>query len=343
MKVRRLTAALWALMVASLVAGCGTGSPAGGQQSAPQSAQTAAPQNTQPAAPPAGQPVTLRLGVMAVSDCIQAFIADDQGIFKEQGLDVKLQTMKGGAEIAPAVAGGSLEAGWSNMVSIALAHERNLDFVFFSPGMVEKQGNRVHRIMVAKNSPVKSLKDLEGKIVAVNTLDNIPYVAFSSTLQKAGTDLKKVQFVEIPFPNMLAALKEGKVQGAIVPEPFGTAGLTEDSVRVLDDQPFAAFGERAFVASWFASEKWLKANPDVAQRFVTAIRKANAYLAKNPTEARKIMLKYIKLDEAMASKIALGAFDDQVQPADLQPVIDSAVALGVLKQGFAASEILRVQ
>lgn len=338
-KLLRMIATL--VMMAGLLAACSS-TPAS-QPAAPAPSQPAQPAPAAPAAQPAAPaaPTPFRLGVMPIADCIQAFIADDQGYFKEQGLEVTMQFMRGGAEIAPAVAGGSLDAGWSNMVSVSLAHARGIDFVFFTPGALETPNNRVHRILVNKDSGLTSLKDLEGKTAAVNTLDNIPYVAFATSLQKAGADLQKVSFVEVPFPNMLAALGEGKVDAAIVPEPFATVGLSGGAVTELDAAPFAALGDRTFVASWFASDKWLQANADVAKRFVTALNKANQFFVQNPTEGRKILLKYTQLSDELASQIILPAFEGDIKTADLQPVIEAATQLGLLQKSFPAQEIIR--
>ena len=73
-----------------------------------------------------------------------------------------------------------------------------------------------------KDGPIKSGKDLEGKTIAVNTLKNICEVTIKASLEKEGVDVDKLKFTEVPFPDMLAALENGRgrrLRGGAVREP----------------------------------------------------------------------------------------------------------------------------
>jgi len=286
----------------------------------------------------------LRVGVLPVGDCLQIFVAEARGYLKEEGFTgVELTRMAGGAQIAPAIEGGSLDLGWSNVVSVGLAHEQGFDHVFITPGATEAGGSRPHKIMVAADSPVRRAADLEGKTVAVNTLANIPYVAAATWLRANGVDPAKVKFVEVPFPNMEAALKAKRVDAAVMLEPFVTAGLAGGTTRVLENEPFKAFGPRSLIASWFAKKSWLAANPDKAAAFRRAVAKANQFIRANSTEARLTLLNYTRLSKDLAEKIILPAFEESLPEADVQAVLDATAKLGLLKASFPAKEILALQ
>lgn len=286
----------------------------------------------------------LRVGVLPVGDCLQIFVADARGYLKAEGFSgVELTRMAGGAQIAPAVEGGSLDLGWSNVVSVALAHEQGFDHVFITPGAVEAEGSRPHKIMVAADSPVRRAADLEGKVVAVNTLANIPYVAAASWLRANGVDPGKVKFVEVPFPNMEAALKTRQVAAAVMLEPFVTVSQANGSARPLEHEPFRVFGPRALIASWFAKKSWLAANPEKAAAFRRAVARANDFIRANPAEARQTLLAYTRLSQDLAGKIIMPAFDPALKEADVQPVLDATAKLGLLKAAFPARNILALQ
>ncbi len=285
----------------------------------------------------------LRVGIMPIADCLQIFVADAKGYFKDEGLTVEMPRLAGGAAIAPAVEGGTLELGWSNVVSIALAHEQGFDYVFITPGATETEGFRPHRIMVAADSPARGPKDLEGKTVAVNTLANIPYVAAASWMQGAGVALDKVKFVEIPFPNMEAALKTKRVDAAVMLEPFVTASLAAGSTRVLEAEPFKVFGRRNLIASWFAKKSWVEKNPQQARAFARAIGRATRFILANPVEARQILVANTRLSKELAEKITLPAFEESLSEADIQTVVDVTAKLGLLKKAFPAKAIISLQ
>ena len=84
---------------------------------------------------PASADGPIRMQTSAVDSAAEPFYAYDAGFFKAAGLDVELgPASANGAAISSAVAGGAVDVGMSNLVSIALAHARNIPFVAIGPG-----------------------------------------------------------------------------------------------------------------------------------------------------------------------------------------------------------------
>ena len=76
-------------------------------------------------------------------------------------------------------------------------------------------------IYVTSNSPIKSLAGLRGRTIAINAPKNILYLLVASVLAEHVISPQSVKFVtNIPFAAMPAALKAGKVDAAVLPEPF---------------------------------------------------------------------------------------------------------------------------
>ena len=63
-----------------------------------------------------------KLGYMKIVDNASLFIASEKGFFKKEGLELEIVPMVGGAAIAPAVASGDMQIGWSNVISLYQAH-----------------------------------------------------------------------------------------------------------------------------------------------------------------------------------------------------------------------------
>ncbi len=286
-------------------------------------------------------PVRLRVGIIPIVDLLQLFVADAKGYFTEEGLRVETTAMAGGAQIAPAVEGGSLDVGWSNIVSILLARERGFDFVFFAPGAFEVDPhNRVHQLLVPADSPVRSPRDLVGKTMAVNTLANIPYLAALAWLDRQGVAPAQVRFVEIPYPDMPAALSGKRVDAAVVIEPFAGVALAQGAAWVLDPRPFAVFGRRVLVASWFAKRSWLDRNRQTAAAFNRAIRKANEFILRHPGEARALIPRYTRTPADLAERMPIPGFFSRVFDSDVQPVVEAAAKYGLLRRPLAPGDIL---
>jgi NitT/TauT family transport system substrate-binding protein len=289
----------------------------------------------------AAQSAAIRVGYIPVGDCLQLYVAEEEGFFAAEGLTVTGLAMKGGAVIAPAVEGGELAIGWSNTVSIILAHARGFDFAFLAPGAEGKKGaHDVHALIVPAGSAVASVKDLAGKTVAINTLGNINEAAMRALAQQAGLAPESIRLVEVPFPDMAAALAKGSADAALTLEPFVTDAVSRGAARVLDPSPHAAFGDPYLIGAWFAKKSWIAAHPKEAAAFARAVAKASAFIAAQPQKARDILAGRTRLSPELAAKIALPRFPETLDPAALQGVIDVCARFGLLAKPFAAPEIL---
>lgn len=294
-----------------------------------------------PAAALAADPAPLKVGYIPVGDCLQFYVAEDQGYFAAEGLAATGAPMKGGAVIAPAVEGGELAIGWSNTVSIILAHAKGFDFAFLAPGAEGVAGtNDVHALLVPADSKVGSVAELGGKTVAINTLGNINEAAMRALAQQAGIAPDSIRLVEVPFPDMAAALAKGSVQAALALEPFVTDAVSRGAARVLDPSPHAAFGSPYLIGGWFAKKAWVQAHPAEAAAFLRAVTRASAFIAAHPDKARAILSDRTKLAPELAAKIVLPRFPETLAPAALQGVIDVSARFGLLAKPFPAADIL---
>ena len=294
-----------------------------------------------PAAALAADPVPIKIGYIPVGDCLQYYVAEDLGYFATEGLAATGLPMKGGAVIAPAVEGGELAIGWSNTVSIILAHAKGFDFAFLAPGAEGVAGtNDVHALLVAADSKITAVAELAGKTVAINTLGNINEAAMRALAEKAGIAPDSIRLVEVPFPDMAGALAKGSVQAALVLEPFVTDAVSRGAAKVLTPSPHDAFGSPYLIGGWFAKKAWIKAHPAEAAGFLRAVTKASAFIAAHPDKARTLLSQRTKLAPELAAKITLPRFPETLSPTALQGVIDVAARFGLLRAPFPATDIL---
>lgn len=284
---------------------------------------------------------TVKIGYMPIGDCLQLYVAEDLGFFKEEGLTIEKTAMKGGAVIAPAVEAGEVQIGWSNAISIIIAHVKGFDFVFLTSGAMEKEpDHRVHSLLVGKDSSIKAVTDLVGKKVAINTLGNVNELSMMALADSAKIDIKQIQLVEIPFPQMEAALQNGSVDAILTIEPFVTLSLSHGTARVLVKSIHQSFGEQFMIGSWFAKKSWIEKDPATAAAFVKAINRASDYIAQNPGKIADILVKYAKLPADLADKITLPYFSSQFHVADLQRMIDITAKYKLIPAPYPASEII---
>ena len=281
-----------------------------------------------------------KLGYMRIVDCSPMFMAMEKGFFKAEGLELETAPMAGGAVIVQGVTSGDLQFGWTNVISLYQAHVEGFDFKFIAGGAINARGsNETHAIVVGVKSPIKVAKDLEGKTVAVNTLNNIVHLLAMAWIDKYGGNSSKVKFVEIPFPQMEPALVAGKVDAISVQEPFAAVAARRPETRVLSN-PWGDVLPRFLIASWFASEKWLQKNRAVAQSFVRALNRGIDATVADKDGARAAMIKWAGLNPDFAGKIGIPLFEKNIPEKDLQVTIDLSYKYKMISKPIKARDVI---
>lgn len=279
----------------------------------------------------------LRVGVIPAEVAAEIFYGSDMGFFREHGLDVQIQSANNGAAIAAAVASGSLDVGLSDLMSIVSAHARGLPFVFLAPGIVTSYTAPTFGILVRGDSPIRTARDFNGTTMGVNGLNNISHIPVEAWIDNNGGDSKTMKFVEIPLPQMAAAVAAGTVQSTVPPEPWITAAV-EQGERIIFME-HGAIAPEFLLSGFMTTRDWAARNAPVAARFVAAIRETALWANRNHAASAPILAKYTKIPPAVVERMHRGDFAVAFRPELVQPVIDAAARYGVIAKPFPASEI----
>jgi NitT/TauT family transport system substrate-binding protein len=281
----------------------------------------------------------LAVGVFPTEGAGEAFYATDLGYFKDAGLDVTLTTITSASAIASALSSGSLDVGYGSVVPIAAARSRGIPFSIVAPAVTYGGPPATFLLAVAKTSTAKTGADLNGTTIAVNGLHEFSEYAALAWIEKNGGDLKSISVIEIPFPEMPAALRQGRIAAAAMAEPYLTTA--RDDIRILGN-PLDAVGKTFAMTVWLAYEPWLEKNADRARRFQLAIQRSGAWANKHPKESAAILGRYTKLSADTLATMTRSTFGESApQAAQVQPVIDVAVKYGALPPTKADDVIWR--
>ena len=150
-----------------------------------------------PVATRAQTPVTLKIGIIPAEICGQVIYGVEAGYFSRAGLDVQTQTFPSGGAIASALAGGALDIGMVDLTSMINAHVRGIPFVALAPGLVNSSEAPTFAIVVRGDSDIRAAKDLNGKSVGVNGLNNIAQVSAMAWIDNNGGNSKTREIRQI--------------------------------------------------------------------------------------------------------------------------------------------------
>src|SRR5712691_10984751 len=267
-------------------------------------APTAAPPSATATPAPTPKPIrTLKVGYIPLTDFLGMYAAIEQEYMTDEGLKLELQAMSGGAAIIPAIVGGSLDFGISNYVSTILANAQGLKIKVFSDSAYGSKASPPFAIVVRKGGPITAGKDLSRAKIAVNTRNNIVHIGVMEWMERNGGDPKTATFVELPFPQMPAAISQGAVDAAAPTEPFVTVATSQDAVVLANY--LTDLRDPVAIAGFISTDDWITKNRDTAAAFHRANTKGMDFVAKNEKVARDYAAKYANLDPALAAKINL--------------------------------------
>lgn len=294
------------------------------------------------AAAPAGSGAAqdqVKVGVIPILDVAPIYLGQQKGFFKEKNIELTLELAQGGAAITPAVVGGQYQFGFSNVTSLMIGRTKNLPLVVVSAGAAStgKVGADFGGLIV-KSPEITGPAGLAGKKVAVNTLNNIGDTVVRNVVTKAGGDASKIQFVELPFPDMPAALDKGDIDGAFVVEPFLTAAVSAGARNV--SSIYAETDPNLPVGVYFTTDKLRSEKPDLVKRFTEAMKQSQAYAQDHPDEARQILSSYTKIAPETIAKVTLPRFPPDIDRGALKVLADLAKKDGLVTKDVDLDALL---
>ena len=285
--------------------------------------------------------VPVRLVLFPGETSATAYYAKDRDLFSRAGLDVQITEVKNGAAGASAVAGGAMDIGFSNPLSLAQGHERGIAFEIIAPSAIAKADEESNGfIIVTKTSPIRTAKDLTGKTLAVDGVGGLPDIAIRNWIDKNGGDSKSVKFVELAFSEMMPALKSGRVDSSEMNSAFDPfIGKPNDTVHVLGNA-YAALAPLYASSVWFATKDWIGKNTETTKKFMAVMKQSAAWANDHHHDSAVLLAPHLKRSVATIENATRAVYGIDMSIALVQPVIDVAAKYGLLKSAFPAADMI---
>jgi NitT/TauT family transport system substrate-binding protein len=288
-------------------------------------------------AAPSQTPATIRIATTPIDAGSEPYYAREMGFFKRVGINVEITPISNGAGVAAAVAGGAADVGQSNVVSLATAHDRGIPFVIIAPASLYTSKVPQSALVVAKNSPLRTAADLNGKTLATSGLKTIAQIGPQAWIDRNGGNSASVKWIELPFSATAEAISSGRVDAGLLSEPELSDAVASGSVRILS-YCYDAIGSDFLIGAWFSTTDWVKAHPELARAYATVMAQTARWARANPAQSAKILEAQTKVRMTPGTKRVI--FGERIDPAAVQPLIDVSARYGLLKASFPASEII---
>ena len=288
------------------------------------------------------QTTKIRVSTIPIIDTAPLQVGIAKGFFAAEGLEVDTTPTAGGAMGLPALAAGQVQITFSNVISVVLGAKQGLGFEIIAAGSnTGEKTPDLAALIAKKGSTIKTGKDLEGKRVAVNTRNNIIWLYARAWVQATGGNPDAVTYLEVPFPQMVDAVKGDRVDAAFVVEPFLSAGVASDAVSIVG-WPYNAVQKLIPVSQYVATKTFISQNPGVIDRWVRAYNKSVDWTNQNQgsEEWTKIIAAYTRLAPEQIRSLSLPPYEKTVDPASIDMVVEQMRKNKMIEGPFDSKALL---
>jgi NitT/TauT family transport system substrate-binding protein len=282
------------------------------------------------------QRVSMTVLYTAATDPLPVWVAADDGIFAAHNLDVTLKAVQGAGDTPPALSSGSAQMGLLTMPDLLFAAQGGLDVVIGSGLTTQSKPDRA-ALVAGKDSGITKPSDLAGKRIALTTRGSFLEIGADELMKRAGVDYRTIKWVEMPFPQMTAALAARSIDAALLVPPFLAAAEAAGNRKILD---LNDLGPNELQALLGTTRTWAEAHRSALKRFRQSLTEAVTKIEADPAAAQAIESKYTGIAPAVVKNIPFPVWDFSPTVAQVQFWIDTMRGLGELHKNLSARQFI---
>ena|SRR2546422_7873622 len=263
-------------------------------------------------------PTTAVYGVIS-TDAVYLWMAYEKGIFRKNGLDVNLSHIPTNQAVQ-ALVGGKVNFSTTGPQALEAALAGSDTVYILGP-------INSFVLSIYGRSEIAGIRGLAGKTIGATNKGTPTDIAGRLVLKQNGltpdADVKFAYLKEIPA--LVAALKEGVIDAAIIPPPNTSQARNLGLKELLNVTELKIPFVQHAVAT---TRSYINANPDATMRFIRSAVEALQFTLRNRPEALSIMAKYTKITDPELLKEALDAYDKAWEkvPLPSQAAIEAVLA-----------------
>lgn len=224
---------------------------------------------------------------------------------KAEGVKVTWTEFPAGPQMLEGLNVGSIDIGVVGETPPVFAQAAGADLVYFGN---EPPAPRAEKILVPKDSPIKTLADLKGKRVVLNRGSNVHYLLVRA-LESANLKYGDVEVAYLPPADARAAFERGSLDAWAIWDPFGAAAEAQIEARILADGTGIANNYNFYIAARPFAQKY----PQVLASALAAINETGEWVGRNQKEAAAIVAPQIGLPVEVA-EVSISRYGYGVKP-----------------------------
>ncbi len=267
-----------------------------------------------PATPTPTPPVRMRIGVLPITDVVPFYVAEQQGYFSKQGLNIELVPAASAAERDQMMAAEQIDGQVSDLVATVLFNAKAPKLKIVRIAMAPAPKSPTFWIVTPKESAIESPQDLKGKEIAISQNSVIEYVT-QRMLEREGLSPADIKTTNVPaIPTRLQLVQQNQVAAATLPDPFASLAILGGARVIVDD---AKYPEYSMSVITFRNDIIAQRASDV-KKFLAAYDQAISDIRAKPDQFRNILIERGRVPDQLKDKYQFPPFPNPDVPTQAQ-------------------------
>ena len=244
--------------------------------------------------------LAMKVGAMPDEATLPYYVAEQEGIFLEHGLDVEVVPFQSALERDSALIAGEIDAGENDPVGVLVLQNAGYDARIVSQELHETPAKMRFAILASPDSEIRSVEDLAGKQIAISSNTVIEWIT-DNLLGDVQTD--KIEEKKVPIRMQL--LLDGKHEAATLAEPLASYAIYQGAHLVISDAMIEpTIGYTVIV---FRGE-FIDEHPESVDQFLAAFNEAVDRINANPENYRELLVQTAKVPAEIAETYQMATY-----------------------------------
>jgi NitT/TauT family transport system substrate-binding protein len=278
--------------------------------------------------PSAGEPVSLKMAVLPILDALPMFVAQENGYFEANGVEVEFIPVSSAAERDQVMAAGQADGMINDLISTLLYNQDDVQIQVVSFARTATPEFPQFRILAAKNSSIEEVEDLKGVEIGISEGSVIEYTTDRFLESEGFSDMDIVTIAVPNIPLRMSLLDSGELQAANLPDPLASLAIQGGAVAIIDDTTYPQFGNS--LISFRKSV--IDANPEAISGFLAAVEQASQEINADLTQWDELLTEKNLVPAPLIGSYQIPAFPTGSVPSEAQwnDVIDWGIEKGLI-------------
>jgi len=234
----------------------------------------------------------LSIGLLPIIDSIPFIVADVEGLYAKYGLNVTLHIYGSARDRDSAFIAGMINVAVNDPITTLILADKGVDVRIIATLLGELPGDGVFYLLAPPDSTI-TVTELKRVAISRNTI--IEFAAWTM-LELLGVNPSDVEFIDVPsIPVRYQMLMEGRVEAAVLPDPWGSLALARGARLLASDDMFG----RPITISVIVAKSDVASNRELVSRLVAVLNEALSLYKSNPEKYRRVIEERVFIPEEL--------------------------------------------